>query len=153
MTSRMKCCAVRMNAGFNYFDSAPTYCHSNSEFAVGRALKDVRDKVLISTKISMDDVHSSDDYRRCLEISLKKLDTDYIDFYHFWALNRDTYDNVVLRYHLLEEARKAKEEGLIRHISFSFHDRPEVSGISSTHPRSMAFPWRVCWYSTMCWTG
>ena len=62
--------------GVNYFDSAPTYCHSNSEFAVGRALKDVRDKVLISTKISMDDVHSSDDYRRCLEISLKKLDTD-----------------------------------------------------------------------------
>jgi len=25
----------------------------------------------------------------------------------------------------LEAARKAKEEGLIRHISFSFHDKPE----------------------------
>ena len=89
--------------GVNYFDSAPTYCHSNSEIAVGRALKDVRDKVLISTKISTHEIHEPGDYRRSLEKSLKQLDTDYIDFYHFWALNRDTYDNVVLRYHLLEE--------------------------------------------------
>ncbi len=112
--------------GVNYFDTAPYYCHSNSEIAVGRALKSVRDKVLISTKVSMDDIHSPDDYRRSLENSLKKLDTDYIDFYHFWAMNRNTFDNVLMKNNLLEEARKAKEEGLIRHVSFSFHDAPEV---------------------------
>ena len=36
------------------------------------------------------------------------------------------YDDVLLKNNLLEEAAKAKEEGLIRHISFSFHDSPEV---------------------------
>lgn len=112
--------------GVNYFDSAPTYCHSNSELAVGRALKGVREKILISTKISMDSIHSQGDYRRCLEQSLKRLGTDYIDFYHFWGMNQDSYDHVLMKNNLLEEARKAKEEGLIRHVSFSFHDRPEV---------------------------
>ncbi|MBQ4153305.1 MAG: aldo/keto reductase [Oscillospiraceae bacterium] len=112
--------------GVNYFDTAPAYCHGNSEIAVGRGLKAVRDQVLISTKVSMDHISSAADYRRALEESLKKLDTDYIDFYHFWALNREAFDGVVMRYDLLDAARKAKEEGLIRHISFSFHDAPEV---------------------------
>ena len=41
--------------GINYFDSAPYYCHSNSEKAVGIALKDVRDKILLSTKFPAGD--------------------------------------------------------------------------------------------------
>ncbi len=112
--------------GVNYYDTAPYYCHSNSEMAVGTALKAHRDKVLISTKVSMDDIHGQADYRRSLERSLKNLGTDYINFYHFWALNRDSFDNVLMKHNLLDEARKAKEEGLIRHISFSFHDDPAV---------------------------
>ena len=36
--------------GVNYFDTAPFYCHQNSEAAVGKALKSIRDKVYISTK-------------------------------------------------------------------------------------------------------
>ena len=112
--------------GVNYFDTAPYYCHSNSEITVGKALKPVRDKVMISTKISTDDIKETADYRRLLERSLKKLDTPYIDFYHFWGINKNCFDNVILKYNLLHEAQKAKDEGLIRHISFSFHDEPQV---------------------------
>lgn len=112
--------------GVNYFDTAPYYCHANSEITVGKALKDIRDKVMISTKISMDDIHDPADYRKLLERSLKKLDTDYIDFYHFWGINKNSFDNVLMKNDLLKEAQKAKEEGLIRHISFSFHDDPSV---------------------------
>ena len=112
--------------GVNYFDTAPYYCHANSEAAVGAALRAVRDRVRISTKVSMDDMHEPADYRRSLERSLKNLDTDHIDFYHFWGMNRSSFDNVLMKHKLLEEARKAKEEGLIRHVSFSFHDDPAV---------------------------
>ena len=66
------------------------------------------------------------DYRRLLLESLKKMDTPYVDFYHFWGMSRQSFDEVVLKYGLLQEARKAKQEGLIRHISFSFHDDPEA---------------------------
>lgn len=111
--------------GVNYFDTAPYYCHQNSEITVGKGLKDIRDKVMISTKLPGDKCKETGDYRRQLEQSLRKLDTSYVDFYHFWGLSREEYDNVVLKLNLLEEARKAKEEGLIKHISFSFHDEPQ----------------------------
>jgi len=108
--------------GVNYFDTGFYYCHHNSEAAVGRALKPIRDRVMISTKLPMGWANKRGDYRKGLEKSLKELDTSYIDYYHFWSLDRETFDEKVVKLGLLDEARKAKEEGLIRHISFSFHD-------------------------------
>ena len=67
--------------GVNYFDTAFFYCHSNSEIAVGKALKPIRDKVYISTKCPMERINSREDFRNQLEASLKKLDMDYVDFY------------------------------------------------------------------------
>jgi len=112
--------------GVNYIDTAYGYCHHQSEIVVGKALKGWRDKVYLSTKMPTWLVEKTGDYRRFLEEQLKKLDVEYIDFYHFHGLNEERFKNVVLKYDLLKEARKAKEEGLIKHISFSFHDRPEV---------------------------
>ncbi|MBQ4579829.1 MAG: aldo/keto reductase [Clostridia bacterium] len=112
--------------GVNYFDTALYYCHSNSEIAVGKALKPIRDKVYISTKCPMDLVKEPGDLRKVLETSLKKLDTDYIDFYHFWGINQKTFDEKIAPMNLIAEAYKLKEEGLLRHISFSFHDSPEA---------------------------
>jgi len=112
--------------GVNYFDTAPHYCNHNSEAAVGHAVRKFRDKILISTKCPMDDDLTPDKYRRLLERSLTRLGTDHIDFYHFWGINRDKYDRLILKNNLLETAAKAKEEGLIRHISFSFHDSADV---------------------------
>ncbi|MGI6199219.1 MAG: aldo/keto reductase [Christensenellales bacterium] len=113
-------------AGVNYFDTAPGYCHTNSEIAVGKAFHDLRERVMLSTKLPLDAIRETGDYRRLLLESLKKMDTPYVDFYHFWGMSRQSFDKVVLKYGLLEEARKAKQEGLIRHISFSFHDDPEA---------------------------
>ena len=112
--------------GVNYYDSAPYYCNSNSEAAVGHGVKSFRSQVNLSTKIPLGEVKKASDYRRILERSLTRMDTDYIDYYHFWGLNRGSYDQYLLEMDLLSEARKAKEEGLIRHISFSFHDEAEV---------------------------
>ncbi|MCL2030384.1 MAG: aldo/keto reductase [Oscillospiraceae bacterium] len=114
--------------GVNYFDTAPLYCDCESETIVGRALKSIRDKVYVSTKYSVRSALGSD-FRQGLEASLKKLDMEYIDFYHLWGINWETYENrLTAPGGPLEEARKAKEEGLIRHISFSFHDKAENMG-------------------------
>lgn len=110
--------------GVNYFDTAYYYCHENSEIAVGKALKPIRDKVMISTKCPMENVKTKEDYHRLLDESLTKLDTDYVDFYHFWAINKNVFDEKIIGLGLIEEALKAKAEGKIRHISFSFHDDP-----------------------------
>ena len=112
--------------GVNYFDTALYYCHSNSEIAIGKALKPIRDKVYISTKCPMEQVKEPGDFRKVLETSLKKLDTPYVDFYHFWGINQKTFDEKIVPLGLIAEAQKLKEEGLLRHISFSFHDTPEA---------------------------
>lgn len=112
--------------GVNYFDTAPYYCNSNSEAALGHAVKSFRDKILISTKCPLGEVKEPGDYRRLIERSLSRLGTDHIDFYHFWGINRGSYNDIILKHDLLKEAAKTKEEGLIRHISFSFHDHPSA---------------------------
>jgi len=111
--------------GVNYVDTAPLYCETLSEDAVGKALKGYRDKVYLSTKNPVDD-NDGDHWTERLEKSLKKLDTSYIDFYHFWGINLKGFESwQSLKFGPLEAALKAKEQGLIKHISFSYHDAPE----------------------------
>lgn len=111
--------------GVNYFDTAPYYCDKQSESIVGKALKGYRDRVLLSTKNPIENA-SGDDWRRRLEQSLTNLDTDHIDFYHMWGINWETYvEKIDVKDGPMAAARRAKEEGLIKHISFSFHDKPE----------------------------
>ena len=112
--------------GVNYFDTAFFYCHENSEIAVGKALKPIRDKVYISTKCPLERVKSPEDFEAILDISLKKLDTDYVDFYHFWGIGQKAFDEIIVPLGLLQKAEELKAKGKIRHISFSFHDKPEA---------------------------
>jgi len=120
--------------GVNYIDTAPLYCGEDSEVAVGKALKGWRDKIYVSTKYNEGEGGAAD-LRKKLELSLTKLDTEYIDFYHCWGINKGTVPRFAVKGGVLDEIRKAKDEGLIRHISFSFHDdaanMPEIidSGI------------------------
>ena len=108
--------------GVNYFDTAVGYCHENSQRTVGRALKSIRDKVLISTKLPLGMVNSADDFKKVLHQSLERLDTPYIDVYHFHGIGKGAFDEKIDPFKLMDEARKAIDEGLIRHMSFSFHD-------------------------------
>ncbi|MDR1560289.1 MAG: aldo/keto reductase [Clostridiales bacterium] len=111
--------------GVNYIDTAPYYCEKLSEVTVGKALKGWRDKVYLSTKNPIEDA-SGAHWRERLENSLKKLDTDYIDFYHMWGISLEAFKNEInVADGPIEAALKAKDEGLIKHISFSYHDKPE----------------------------
>ena len=112
--------------GVNYFDTAYFYCHSGSEAAVGRALAPIRDKVYISTKCPLELVKEPGDFEKILDVSLERLGTDYVDFYHFWGINQKAFDEKIVPLGLMDEALKLKAKGKIRHISFSFHDTPEA---------------------------
>ncbi len=108
--------------GVNYIDTAWFYCNGTSEIALGKALNGWRDNVYVSTKYPVGNEKS---YRELLEIQLQKLQIDYLDCYHFHGIGKGflTHER---RDEYIKDAIKAKEEGLIRHISFSFHDSPEV---------------------------
>lgn len=108
--------------GVNYVDSAYFYCENTSEYAVGKALKGWRDKVYLSTKYPF-----RKDFRETLEEQLKKLDTDYIDLYHFHGISTHVFENQFFE-SAVAGAIKAKEEGLVRHMAFSYHGKPEEIG-------------------------
>jgi len=110
--------------GVNYFDTAYFYCGGQSEIVLGKALKGIRDKVYVSTKSPGHLVRKPGDYRRILEEQLRKLDIDFIDFYHFHGIGYNNFYQTDNASGWLKDAKQAKEEGLIRHISFSFHDEP-----------------------------
>lgn len=111
--------------GVNYYDSAYFYCGGQSETVLGKALKGIRDKVIVSTKSPGHLVKKPGDYTRILEEQLKKLDMDFIDFYHFHGIGFDNFHKTDDASGWLKEAHRAKEQGMIKHISFSFHDKPE----------------------------
>ena len=137
--------------GVNYFDTAPYYCNQNSEAALGHAVKGFRDKILISTKCPINAGMGADGYRKFLEQSLTRLGTDHIDFYHFWGINRGAFNDIILPEGLLEAAAKAKEEGLIRHISFSFHDHPSAIQhiVDTAEARGIPMESLLCQYNLL----
>src|SRR5690606_2281990 len=67
-----------LNSGLYYWDTASSYGSPGawSEERVGKALKNVRDRVFLSSKVSD---RNADEAKRTLETSLKRLQTDYID--------------------------------------------------------------------------
>ena len=67
-------------------------CNSNSEAALGHGVKAFRDKVLLSSKFPTEVAKKPGDFRKQLESTLKNLDTDYLDFYHFWGINKGSFD-------------------------------------------------------------
>ncbi|MBR3768337.1 MAG: aldo/keto reductase [Clostridia bacterium] len=115
-----------IDSGVNYVDTAFFYHDGESEALVGKALRDgYRKKTYVATKLPMGDVKCPEDFDRLLNTQLQRLDTPYIDFYLFHALNRDHWKKVK-EFGLIDKMKKAKAEGKIRHMGFSFHDDLEI---------------------------
>ena len=131
----IKAIQAAIDAGVNLIDTAPAYGWGHSEKIVGKAVKDRRDKVILSTKCGLwwnDDRGTSffemdgKHVRRCLlpetiteevEISLRRMDTDYIDLYHtHWQSEEPE------KYPIddtMQCLMKLKEQGKIRAIAAS----------------------------------
>lgn len=115
-----------LNSGVNYFDTAYVYHQEKSEEILGKALGDRRKDVFIATKCPTWLVKNEDDFDRMLNEQLERLNTDYIDYYLIHALDKSRFDDIVLKFNLLDKMKAAKDAGKIRHIGFSFHDDLET---------------------------
>jgi len=114
-----------MDLGINYFDSAVGYCNSESEMVLGKALQGRRAGMVVSTKYpAWGRNPSADDCRRIIEQSLLRLDIEAIDIYQMHGIDWERAQRVLARGAAVDGARGAKEEGLVRHLGFSFHDDP-----------------------------
>jgi aryl-alcohol dehydrogenase-like predicted oxidoreductase len=110
-----------IDAGINLFDTADGYSDGASELILGRAVKDKRDRVLLSTKAYFPTGDGPNDrgtsryhLRVALEASLRRLGTDYVDIYHLHGFDALTP---------IEEAQETLNtfvrEGKVRYIAAS----------------------------------
>jgi hypothetical protein len=112
-----------IDGGVNYLDTAYPYHDGQSEVFIGKALQDgYRAKVKLATKLPVWMVNAPEDFDRLLDEQLRKLQTDHIDFYLFHALDKERWQNIVLKHKLLDKASAALADGRIAHLGFSFHD-------------------------------
>jgi aryl-alcohol dehydrogenase-like predicted oxidoreductase len=123
-------------SGITLFDTADVYGRGHNEELVGRALKSVRDKIIIASKFGIvrdaeiPSVNAAPDYARaCCEASLKRLNTDYIDLYY---LHR--FDPKVPIEDTVGALAELVHEGKIRHIGLSEVPADVLRRAHAVHP-------------------
>ncbi len=109
----IKTITTAVDLGINLFDTAEFYSDGYSEEVVGKGLRGLRDKVMIATKVWVDNL-TKDKLIAACEGSLKRLQTDYIDLYQIHWPNRD-----VPVEETLEAMDKLKRDGKIRGVGVS----------------------------------
>ena len=103
--------------GMNFLDTGFRY--SDSEYKVGLALKGRREGITVATKSPARDKKGMAEH---IQISLKRLGTDYIDLYQLHNVkDMENLDKVLAPGGALEALKDAQKEGLIKHIGISSH--------------------------------
>ena len=126
-----------MEAGFNYFDTA--WAYPGSEDAIRQALVEryPREKFYLATKnAAWINCKTREDAINQFETSLKQSGAGYFDFYllHNLGEGRTHYFD---DFDMWSFVKEKKEEGLIKHIGFSFHSTPEeLEEILKVHPEA-----------------
>jgi len=105
--------------GINYWDTAYGYSGGNCEVGIGKFLKknpDVRKKLFLVTKASR--AKTTKEIEQRLQLSLKRMNTDYIDLYY---APHGASDPAQFTDELRRWAESAKKRKLIRFFGFSTH--------------------------------
>jgi myo-inositol catabolism protein IolS len=102
-----------LDAGVNFFDTAPAYGNGESEEILGEALGSHRREVIVATKVAPTDLEP-EKLRLSCERSLRALRTDYIDLYQIHWPNKTLPLEPAWR--TLEALQR---EGKVRHLGVS----------------------------------
>jgi predicted aldo/keto reductase-like oxidoreductase len=127
---RVKLVRYAYDSGIRYFDTAISYTYADSQAIIGKALKDVRDNVFITTKVDFWDLSKPDgrftkvpkgEATRQVEMNLKELQSDYIDAILIHGTPGVEQMTVEQCMEVHGELVKARDKGLVRFVGFSAH--------------------------------
>ncbi len=108
--------------GVNYIDTAYPYHGGKSEPMVGKIIKKYpRDSFYLATKLPLWAFSTKEEAYKIFYEQLKRLQTDYIDFYLLHAINKKRFD-ICKDLGIIEMCEELQREGKIKYLGFSFHD-------------------------------
>nr|WP_242028193.1 aldo/keto reductase [Pseudanabaena sp. FACHB-2040] len=132
-------------AGVTTFDTAEIYGEGYSEELVGKALAEVRDRIILATKVFPNHLKADQVITAC-EDSLKRLQTDYIDLYQIhWPAGAFNSEVVPLA-ETMGALTQLKDQGKIRAIGVSNFSRSQLQEAMQYGPiDSLQPPYSLFW--------
>ena len=122
---------ISYESGINFFDTAPVYGFGHSEKLIGKALKSVRDKIILATKCglrwgkeSLGSLRKDASRKSILEEidqSLKRLNTEWIDVYQVHWPDLQTSQKETM-----ETLLEIQAQGKIRYIGVSNYSVEQI---------------------------
>jgi aryl-alcohol dehydrogenase-like predicted oxidoreductase len=113
-----------VDEGLTFFDNCWDYHDGGSEEVMGKALAGGRrQKVFLMTKNCERDYAGS---MKCLDDSLRRLQTDYIDLWQFHEIIYDSDPDWVFDKGGVKAALEARKAGKVRYIGFTGHKDPRI---------------------------
>ena len=124
-----------LDAGCNFYDTAPGYGGGASELVLGKALKGRREKAVLCTKYGHADPQrtdfSVDGLRSSLEASLRRLQTDHVDLFLLHNPPGDLLDGSSAA-DLYAELEVLRREGKLRAFGASIDTSHELRTLALT---------------------
>lgn len=125
-----------LEKGFTYFDTAWMYMGHESEIALRESLvkRHPRDKFTVASKLPVGSLKSAEEQEIVFNKQLEKTGLDYFDYYLVHNVNANTIGKA-RKFDSFKFIADKKKEGKIKHIGFSFHDKPELlEEVLKEHP-------------------
>ena len=130
-----------LSKGFTYFDTAYGYLGGKSEMAIKTALVDryPRESYQLATKLpAWAGAKTAEEAQGMLATSLARTGAGYFDFYLLHNLG-DNRTEAFDRFGIWDFLRRKRDEGVIKHLGFSFHDKADVLDDLLTRNPDMEF--------------
>jgi predicted aldo/keto reductase-like oxidoreductase len=126
-----------LDLGVTFIDTANGY--TTSEERIGKATAGRRSQVVLATKTGVRDKATAQEH---LALSLKRLQTDYIDLWQFHGVSTfEEYDRVLGPGGAMEVAQEALHAGVVRHIGITSHSMEvALKAVPSGHFETIQFP-------------
>jgi predicted aldo/keto reductase-like oxidoreductase len=107
--------------GVNYFDTAWMYPGSEEVLGIIFEKNNIREKIFIASKLPLVLVKSTADFDKYFEQSIKRLRTNYIDYYLMHMITDMDQWGKLKSLGITDWIAEKKKAGQIRRIGFSFH--------------------------------
>jgi len=114
-----------IEAGINYFETTRGYIHGKCQHLVAGGLKGRSRGLIVSGKAGVNEETTADSYRQEIELQMQILGVDYLEFFQVGWFTYEKLPLLTRKGGALEALDRARSEGIIGHIGFTGHDKPE----------------------------
>jgi len=125
MTLNEKLISNAIDLGVNYFETTRGYCAGKCQHRAAPGLVGKTPGVIVSGKGSMNADTTAYNFRKEMETQLDILGLSHFKFYQVGWFGWDKMPDLLKPGGVLDALRKAKDEGLVKYIGFTGHDKPE----------------------------